>query len=200
MKKGFRLAAIKAGSSLAGSRAASSHTGAMANSDSAVEALFRKAGIVRCYGREELTTVAGIFMSKRLEGKNMAIITHAGGPAVMLTDALEAGGLNIPNLADSPLKEQLRNKLFIGSSVENPIDFLATGNAEQLGDIIDACENDFDEIDGMAVIFGSPGLTSVKDVYTVLDHKMRTKKYGTDENIKIDTTISSLEMRLELVR
>ncbi len=176
VKKGFRLAAIKAGSSLAGSRAASSHTGAMANSDSAVEALFRKAGIVRCYGREELTTVAGIFMSKRLEGKNMAIITHAGGPAVMLTDALEAGGLNIPHLADSPLKERLRNKLFTGSSVENPIDFLATGNAEQLGDIIDACENDFDEIDGMAVIFGSPGLTSVKDVYTVLDHKMRTCK------------------------
>ena len=69
VKKGFRLAAIKAGSSSAGSRAASSHTGALANSDSAVEALFRKAGIVRCYGREELTTVAGIFMNKKLEGK-----------------------------------------------------------------------------------------------------------------------------------
>ena len=176
VNKGFRLAAIKAGSSSAGSRAASSHTGAMANSDSAVEALFRKAGIVRCYGREELTTVAGIFMSKKLEGKNMAIITHAGGPAVMLTDALEAGGLNIPHLGDSPAKERLREKLFAGSSVENPVDFLATGNAEQLGDIIDACENDFDEIDGMAVIFGSPGLTSVKDVYEVLDQKMKICK------------------------
>jgi acetyltransferase len=176
VNKGFRLAAIKAGSSSAGSRAASSHTGAMANSDSAVEALFRKAGIVRCYGREELTTVAGIFMSKKLEGKNMAIITHAGGPAVMLTDALEAGGLNIPHLSDSPSKERLRKKLFAGSSVENPVDFLATGTAEQLGDIIDACENDFDEIDGMAVIFGSPGLTSVKDVYEVLDQKMKICK------------------------
>jgi len=176
VNKGFRLAAIKAGSSSAGSRAASSHTGALANSDSAVEALFRKAGIVRCYGREELTTVAGIFMNKKLEGKNMAIITHAGGPAVMLTDALEAGGLNIPHLADSEAKERLRKKLFAGSSVENPVDFLATGNAEQLGDIIDACENDFKEIDGMAVIFGSPGLTSVKDVYEVLDQKMKTCK------------------------
>lgn len=176
VNKGFHLAAIKAGSSSAGSRAASSHTGAMANSDSAVEALFRKAGIVRCYGREELTTVAGIFMNKKLEGKNMAIITHAGGPAVMLTDALEAGGLNIPHLPDSQVKEDLRKKLFAGSSVGNPIDFLATGTAEQLGEIIDACENDFKEIDGMAVIFGSPGLTSVKDVYTVLDQKMRTCK------------------------
>ena len=173
VNKGFRLAAIKAGSSSAGSRAASSHTGAMASSDLAVEALFRKAGIVRCYGREELTTVAGIFMTKRLEGKNMAIITHAGGPAVMLTDALEAGGLKIPQLMDSRAKESLKDKLFSGSSVENPIDFLATGTAEQLGDIIDACENDFQEIDGMAVIFGSPGLTSVKDVYQVLDKKMK---------------------------
>jgi len=112
-------------------------------------------------------------MTKRLEGKNMAIITHAGGPAVMLTDALEAGGLKIPQLMDSRAKESLKDKLFSGSSVENPIDFLATGTAEQLGDIIDACENDFQEIDGMAVIFGSPGLTSVKDVYQVLDKKMK---------------------------
>ena len=61
IKKGCKIAAIKAGSSESGSRAASSHTGAIASSDSAVEALFRKAGIVRCYSREELTTVGCIF-------------------------------------------------------------------------------------------------------------------------------------------
>jgi len=173
VRKGFRLAAIKAGSSKAGSRAASSHTGAMASSDSAVEALFRKAGIVRCYGREELTTVACVLMSKQMKGKNMAIITHAGGPAVMLTDALEAGGVNIPKIPDSPVKQKLKEALSPGSSVENPIDFLATGTAEQLDIIIDTCENEMDDIDGMAVIFGSPGLTSVKDVYEVLDRKMK---------------------------
>jgi len=176
VKKGFRLAAIKAGSSKAGSRAASSHTGAMASSDSAVEALFRKAGIVRCYGREELTTVAGVLMSKQMKGKNMAIITHAGGPAVMLTDALESGGVNIPNIPDSPVKQKLKEALFAGSSVENPIDFLATGTAEQLDIIIDTSENEMDDIDGMAVIFGSPGLTSVKDVYEVLNRKMKQCK------------------------
>ncbi|HWS01625.1 MAG TPA: acetate--CoA ligase family protein [Prolixibacteraceae bacterium] len=176
VKKGFRLAAIKAGSSKAGSRAASSHTGAMASSDSAVEALFRKAGIVRCYGREELTTVACVLMSKQMKGKNMAIITHAGGPAVMLTDALEAGGVNIPVIPDSPVKQRLKAALSPGSSVENPIDFLATGTAEQLDLIIDTCENEMDHIDGMAVIFGSPGLTSVKDVYEVLDRKMKQCK------------------------
>ncbi len=176
VRKGFRLAAIKAGSSKAGSRAASSHTGAMASSDSAVEALFRKAGIVRCYGREELTTVACVLMSKQMKGKKMAIITHAGGPAVMLTDALESGGINIPNIPDSPVKQRLKDSLFPGSSVENPIDFLATGTAEQLDLIIDTVENEMDDIDGMAVIFGSPGLTSVKDVYQVLDRKMKTCK------------------------
>ena len=77
--KGCRIAAIKSGGSDAGSRAALSHTGALANSDLAVEALFRKAGIVRCTGREELTTVASVLMHKELKGKRMAIITHAGG-------------------------------------------------------------------------------------------------------------------------
>lgn len=176
IRKGCKIAAIKAGSSQAGSRAAASHTGAMANSDLAVEALFRKAGIVRCYGREELTTVANVFHCKPMKGKRLAIITHAGGPAVMLTDSLESGGLHIPHIKDSEARQRLKNKLFPGSSVENPIDFLATGNAEQLAAIIDACENDFDEIDGMAVIFGSPGLNPVRDVYQVLNEKMQTCK------------------------
>ncbi len=170
IRKGCKIAAIKSGSSAAGSRAASSHTGALASPDVAVESLFRKAGIVRCHSREELATVAGIFMHKPLKGKNIAIITHAGGPAVMLTDALSNGGLEIPHL-ENP---ELLTKLFPGSSVANPIDFLATGTAEQLGFIIDACENDFPEIDGMAVIFGSPGLFEVYDVYKLLDEKMKS--------------------------
>jgi acetyltransferase len=173
IRKGCKIAAIKAGSSMAGSRAAASHTGAMASPDLAVEALFRKAGIVRCRGREELTTVACVMMSKQMKGKNMAIITHAGGPAVMLTDALEAGGLNIPVIENSPAKEQLKSLLFSGSSVENPIDFLATGTEKQLDAIIDACDKDFDNIDAMAVIYGNPGLFPVHDVYKMLTRKMR---------------------------
>lgn len=80
IRKGCRIAAIKAGSSESGSRAASSHTGAIASSDAAVEALSRKAGIVRCYSREELTTVGCIFTLPELRGKNFAIATHAGRP------------------------------------------------------------------------------------------------------------------------
>jgi acetyltransferase len=175
IRKGAKLAAIKSGGSEAGSRAASSHTGALASPDVAVEALFRKSGIVRCNGREELATVASIFMHPMPKGKNIAIITHAGGPAVMLTDSLSNGGLNIPHIEGEKAK-LLLEKLFPGSSVANPIDFLATGTAEQLGYIIDACENDFDNIDAMAVIFGSPGLFPVYDVYDVLDEKMKSCK------------------------
>ena len=175
IRKGCKIAAIKAGGSEAGSRAASSHTGALASSDAAVDALFQKAGIVRCYGREELTTVASIFMHPELKGKNIAIITHAGGPAVMLTDALSNNGMEIPPI-ESPEKASLLEELFPGSSVENPIDFLATGTAEQLGKIIDYCDQKFDNIDGIAVIFGSPGLFPVYDVYDLLDEKMKTSK------------------------
>ena len=173
ISKGCRIAAIKAGSSEAGSRAASSHTGALASSDLAVEALFRKSGIVRCHNRSELVAVASVFMCPEVTGKRMGVITHAGGPAVMMTDALTRGGLEVPSV--SGLKaDNLREKLSPGSSAANPFDFLATGTAKQLGYIIDACENDFDNIDAMAVIFGSPGLFTVTDVYDLLDKKMRT--------------------------
>ena len=173
IRKGCRIAAIKSGTSEAGRRASSSHTGAMASPDTAVEALFRKAGIVRCNSRSELIAVASVFTRPLLKGKKIAIITHAGGPAVMLTDALSKGGMEVPQITGKKA-DALREKLFPGSSVANPIDFLATGNAEQLGHIIDACENDFDNIDAMVVIFGSPGLFPVYDVYDLLDKKMKT--------------------------
>ncbi len=175
IKKGCRIAAIKAGSSESGSRAASSHTGAIASSDSAVEALFRKAGIVRCFSREELATVGCIFTLPELHGKNFAIITHAGGPGVMLTDALCKGGLNVPHL-EGEVAEELKGKLFPGAAVGNPIDILATGTPEHLRTCIDYCEEKFEEVDAMLTIFGTPGLVEMFDMYDVLHEKMQTCK------------------------
>ena len=176
INKGCHIAAIKSGGSAAGSRAASSHTGALATNDAAVDALFQKAGIVRCHNRQELTTVCGVFMHPEIKGKRCAVITHAGGPAVMLTDVLSNGGMEVPSLKEHPASPALLAKLFGGSSVGNPIDFLATGTAEQLGYIIDTVENEYDEIDFSVVIFGSPGLFSNKEVYDLLDEKMKTCK------------------------
>ena len=171
IRKGCRIAAIKAGSSESGSRAASSHTGAIASSDSAVEALFRKAGIVRCFSREELTTVGCIFTLPPLTGRNFAIVTHAGGPGVMLTDALSKGGLNVPKI-EGPEADDLKSKLFPGSSVSNPIDILATGTPEHLALAIDYCENKFEGIDAIFVIFGTPGLVQLYEAYDVLHKKI----------------------------
>ena len=168
IRKGCRIAAIKSGS-----RAASSHTGAIASSDSAVEALFRKAGIVRCYSREELTTVGCIFTLPELKGKNFAIITHAGGPGVMLTDALSKGGLNVPRL-EGPLADELKAQLYPGASVGNPIDILATGTPEHLKLCLDYCENKFENIDAVMAIFGTPGLVTMFDMYDVLHEAMQT--------------------------
>jgi acyl-CoA synthetase (NDP forming) len=173
VKKGCRIAAIKAGNTEAGSRAVSSHTGALAGSDVAVSALFRKAGVIRCYSRIELVYVAEIFTLKPLKGNRLAVITHAGGPGVMLTDILVKGGMQVPPLS-GPKADALLAKLFPGSSVANPIDFLATGNATQLGEILDAVENDLEEIDDSVVVFGTTGMWSVDDVYRVLHEKMQT--------------------------
>ncbi len=175
ISKGCKICAVKSGSSSAGSKAASSHTGALASPDLAVETLFRKAGIVRCSGRDELVTVAAIFTQPEIKGKNIAIVTHAGGPGVMLTDALSHGGLEIPTL-EGPKADALLAKLFDGSCVSNPIDFLATGTAEQLGAIIDAMNDDFDNIDAIPVIFGSPGLGKLTEPYKVIAEKMKTSK------------------------
>lgn len=89
----------------------------------------------------------------------------------MLTDVLSENGIAVPTLEEGKRKKLLA-KLFAGSSAANPIDFLATGTAGQLGEIIEFVENECPEFDGMAVIFGSPGLNSVFDVYDLIHQKM----------------------------
>ena len=172
-KKGCHIIAIKSGVTQAGSRAASSHTGAMASPEIVIETLFKKAGIIQCYSKEEMLYIAGVLFYGKPEGKNVAVITHAGGAGVMCADALEKGGMNVPELQGEKSKNLL-TQLHQGSSVANPIDFLATGTAEQLGLIIDYCNNDFDEIDEMVVVFGSPGLFDVNPVYDLLAKKIDT--------------------------
>ncbi|MBN1183009.1 MAG: acetate--CoA ligase family protein [Bacteroidales bacterium] len=175
IQKGAKIAAVKAGASRAGIRAASSHTGALATPDEPVEALFKKAGIIRCAGREELTNVAAILTCKTLSGKRIAIVTQAGGPAVMLTDVLSKNGFEVPK-TDITGSDDLKKILHPGSSIQNPIDILATGTADQLSKAIDFCENKCKHIDGIVVIFGSPGLTKVDDAYNIIHNEIRECK------------------------
>ena len=93
----------------------------------------------------------------------------------MLTDALSKGGMNVPPLSGKAADE-LKEKLFPGSSVANPIDILATGTAEQLGVAIDFCEKKFKDIDAIMVIFGTPGLVQLYETYDVLHKKIQECK------------------------
>jgi acetyltransferase len=175
IKNGCRIAAVKSGTTEAGSRAVSSHTGSLAGSDAAVDALFRKCGIIRCFSRDELVTVASVLTYKELKGKNIAVITHAGGPGILCADALQKNGLNVPTISGESADELL-GKLYQSSSVANPIDFLATGTAEQLGTILHYVDKHFDNIDASIVIFGTPGLFNVTEVYALLNEKLDTCK------------------------
>jgi len=168
-QKGCDIVALKSGVTEKGNAAAASHTGAMANSDLFVQALFNKAGIIRCRSRYELITLGAILQITQLKLKNFAVITHAGGPGVIVTDTLSQNDLFVPDLAEKH-QNALKKILYLGASTANPIDILATGTATQLEQVMTYCEDDLEEIDAMIVIFGSPGLGSVKEAYQVIQN------------------------------
>ena len=120
------IVAVKAGRSSAGSRAAASHTGALASSDAIVDALFRQAGIIRTERLEELFDVAALLSHQPVpRGNRVAILTNAGGPGILAADACEANGLELSLLSEST-RARLRAFLPPAASVANPVDMLAS--------------------------------------------------------------------------
>ncbi|MGD2043191.1 MAG: GNAT family N-acetyltransferase [Acidimicrobiia bacterium] len=121
------IIAVKSGRSTAGSRAASSHTGALASSDVAVSALFRQAGVIRVDTIEELFDAANLLSNQPIPGGNrVGIITNAGGPGILAADALEADGLVVSELSDS-LRAEIGKNLPDEASTRNPVDLIASG-------------------------------------------------------------------------
>lgn len=169
-KKGCDVLVIKPGESDSGARAALSHTGALAGDHDACDYLIQKAGAIRCLSRQELVYMANILSQKRLNGKRLAVITHAGGPAVMLCDQLQKNGFDVPEL-DTDSQKKLIVMLHPGSSITNPIDILATGSKEQLAFVLDVCEQ-LDYVDGIIVIFGKTGLDNLNEIFTILHRKI----------------------------
>ena len=128
--------ALKVGRSEKGKQAASSHTGALAGSDDAFDAAFRRAGIIRAATTEEMFNWAkALAWSPLPAGNRVAVLTNAGGPGVAATDALVMNGLTIANLSSST-KDQLTELLPVAASVENPIDILASASAEVYSDCL----------------------------------------------------------------
>jgi len=120
---------VKSGRTGAGARAAASHTGALAQTDLATDAVLRQAGAIRAQTVEELFDYASAFSNQPLpEGRRVAIVTNAGGPGIMLADALEALGLEVAPLAPES-RRQLRAALPEEASVKNPVDMIASAGA-----------------------------------------------------------------------
>ena len=125
------IAAVKAGRSRAGARAASSHTGALAISDAIVDDLFRQSGIIRTQTLEELFDVAALLANQPLPlGRRVGVVTNAGGPGILASDACEANGLEIPQLSPE-IQARMREFLPPAASVANPVDMIASAGAEE---------------------------------------------------------------------
>ncbi len=166
-KKGCTIVGVKSGVTQAGKRAAASHTGAIATNDTAVDALFAKAGIVRVQSKIELIDVACVLSATRgpLKGNRVCIITDAGGAGVMLSDELNRQGLELPVLLERT-QERLSGVLPPESPLGNPIDCLPTRNGEQVKAIFKILEEEEkDNIDVIVIITSNSMLRDNRDTY-----------------------------------
>jgi len=125
------IVALKSGISQAGARAASSHTGALAGSDIAFNVAFHEAGVIRVDTAEELIDLAEVLSTQPIpNGPNVAIVTNAGGPGILATDACEKYGLKVTTLSQD-VAEMLREKLHPASGFFNPVDILGDASPSQ---------------------------------------------------------------------
>src|SRR5204862_8276976 len=123
------ILALKAGTTAAGARAASSHTAALAGSDAAIDALFRQAGVLRARTLEELIDAAALFSSQPLpRGRRVAVVTNAGGLGILCADACDTAGLELPALG-AETREALAALLPREASLANPVDLLGSATA-----------------------------------------------------------------------
>jgi acetyl coenzyme A synthetase (ADP forming)-like protein len=160
--RGKPIVAVKSGRSASGARAASSHTGALASSDSVVDALFHDAGVIRTDTLEELFDVAALLAHQPLPaGRRVAILTNAGGPGILAADACEAHGLSLPPLSDDTVRA-LRSFLPPAASIGNPVDMLATAPADHFRRAIPLLLED-PSIDSLLTIFIPPLVTDTND-------------------------------------
>jgi acetyl coenzyme A synthetase (ADP forming)-like protein len=158
------LLAVKSGRSSAGARATSSHTGALLSaSDVTVDALFTQAGVIRADTLHELFAVASLLTTQPLpRGDRVAIVTNAGGPAIMCADACQADGVDVPELSGE-VQARLLEFLPAGASARNPIDMIATASADQYRRTLQTLV-ELDACDAILAIFVPPLVTDAVDV------------------------------------
>jgi acyl-CoA synthetase (NDP forming) len=146
------IVAVKSGRTASGSRAASSHTGALASSDIAVDALFEQAGVIRTNTIEEQFAVASLLANQPLpRGRRVAILTNSGGPGILAADALESTGLILPELSEAT-QDTLHQALPAEATTRNPVDTIASGGPAEYSHCLRTLLLS-DEVDAVMVIY-----------------------------------------------
>ena len=157
------ILALKAGSTSAGSRAASSHTAALASSDAAVDALFHQAGVLRARTLEELVDAAAVLSTQPLpRGRRVGVITNAGGLGILCADACESAGLELPELT-SETRLALATAVPGEASLGNPVDLLGSATAATYEAVVPHVLAD-PNVDALIVIFVPPVVAGADEV------------------------------------
>ncbi len=157
------IVALKSGRSSVGARAAASHTGALASADAFVDALFHQSGVIRTDTVTELFDVASLLSRQPVpRGRNVAILTNAGGPGILAADACQGHGLNVTPLADETTAA-LRALLPAAASVNNPVDMLAPAPPAHYREALRLLMHDAN-VDSVIVIFIPPLVTEAEEV------------------------------------
>jgi acyl-CoA synthetase (NDP forming) len=158
---------VKSGVSAAGARAASSHTGSLAGSDTAYDVAFKQCGVIRASGMAQLFDVANVFDDMHLPaGKRVAIITNAGGPGILTTDACEASGLEVAALSPDTI-DYLKQNLPAAAAVYNPVDALGTAQPEDYQLCVEACLRD-EHVDSVIVLLTPQAMTKETETAQVI--------------------------------
>ena len=155
--------ALKSGATEAGARAASSHTAALASSDTAVEALFRQAGVIRAGTLEELVDTAALLSSQPLpRGRRVGVLTNAGGLGILCADACAAAELELPELSEET-RATLRPLLPEDASLANPVDLLGSATEATFEAVIPVLLED-KRLDALIVLFVPPVVAGADEV------------------------------------
>jgi acetyl coenzyme A synthetase (ADP forming)-like protein len=179
--------ALKAGATSAGSRAAGSHTAALAGSDTAVDALFHQAGVLRARTLEELVDAAALLSSQPLpQGPRVGVITNAGGLGILAADACEAAGLELPALTEET-QAALAAIAPREASFANPVDLLGSATAETYEAAIEPVLAD-PNVDALVILFVPPVVATADDVAAAI---RRAVERGSREKPVVAVVVSA---------
>ncbi len=166
------IIAVKSGRTIAGSRAAMSHTGAIAGADIASDALFEQCGVIRADSIEEMFDMAMAFISQPLpKGPRVAVLTNAGGPGIMATDMIVNSGLHMAELS-MKTKETLRSFLPAEASVQNPIDMIASATTQDYVRALHLLHED-ENVDSILIINVPPIMANPFEVAVEISHAVK---------------------------